>query len=274
MTNSAIHNTKSPAIRKEGLIFRPKWFLLTRFFAVGGVATTLCASRFIFTIKSIHYHALWILTCLLLLSNICYFLYYRKSCLSKDCDETLIKKRLSVFTIIQINVDLVILTFMLHFSGGATNPFVFYYFFHTMISSILLSKRAAYMEAFFAAFLYNGMTILEGLKSIHHYALIIPDSSTKLIFIMGNCFALTSALFIAVYMATSIMDRLHLHENRLVQAFEETKRLEMEKSRFLDVVAHDLKEPLASIETMVNSMLTVFGHEIPPKVREDRKSVV
>jgi signal transduction histidine kinase len=82
------------------------------------------------------------------------------------------------------------------------------------------------------------------------------------------CAALSSALFIAVYMASSIMERLRVQRETLERALAETERLESEKSRFMNVVAHDLKSPLASIETMVSSALAVYGDRIPPKVRE------
>jgi signal transduction histidine kinase len=157
---------------------------------------------------------------------------------------------------------------MLHFSGGATNPFIFYYFFHTLLASILLSKTAAYIESAASAALFSTMSILEGNGIIPHYTLFGPVSHTDPVFISGICFAMTSALIIAVYMANSIMDRLRQHQTELERALEETARLEAEKSRFLDVVAHDLKSPLASIETMASSNLAVFGDELPPQVKQ------
>lgn len=254
--------------QKAGSIWRPKWFLITRFIAVLGVAFGLLFADYIFNIDTIHHPTLWILTGLLLLTNIGYVLVYR---FGPFCDgETRCgsPRQLIIFTIIQINLDLVLLTFMLHYAGGATNPFIVYYFFHTILSSILLPHLLAYIEASFAALLFSGMTVFEGLGWIKHYPLFCPGCHNNPIFILGICAAMISALLIAVYMATSIMGRLQAYQHDLEYALEETERLEMEKSRILNVVAHDLKSPVAAIETMVTSNLAVYGDEIPAPVRE------
>ena len=255
-------------LSEDVFFWRPKWFILTRFFAIIGVVAALLSAKFIFDIKTIKYESLWIQVLILFILNVGYFLYYNAIGKSKKNIPNFLNKKIIVLTVTQINADLIILTLMLHFSGGVTNPFVFYYFFHTILSSILLSRKAAYAEAIFAAGLFNTMALLEGMKIIGHYPLIRINNFTEPIFLLGMCFAMTSALIIAVYMATSIMERLRSHELELEMALEETERLEVEKSRFLDVVAHDLKSPLASIETMVTSTLTVYGNEIPPKIKQ------
>jgi len=142
----------------EKSIWRPWWFLVTRCFAVLGVALALIISRNGFAISTINYRALWILVLILLVTNVLYYLYFRIRLQRKTGDDKAVENRLSRFTKIQINIDLIILTFMLHFGGGATNPFILYYFFHTILSSILLSKLSAYIEASVAIALFSSMT--------------------------------------------------------------------------------------------------------------------
>lgn len=265
MNNTYNNEIKHPV--NSFFFCRPKWFIITRFIAVIGVVLTLIFSKYVFSITTVNYNALWFLSAILLLINITYLFYYKYGDIS-ETGNNFNNLKMSIFIIVQINIDLIILTLMLHFSGGASNPFVFYYFFHTILSSILLSKKTAYFESIFAAFLFNGMTILEGLKIIKHYNLFHSVFFTEATFIAGICFALTSALIIAVYMTTSIMEGLRTRQKLLENALEETERIEMEKSKFLDVVAHDLKGPLASIETMITSAISVYGDEIPPKIRQ------
>ena len=251
----------------EGAIWRPKWFLVMRVFAVIGVVGALILARSVFHIEKIDYVALWILTFVLFVSNGFYFVYYKWRKLDSLDDSAVLLKRLSRFTKTQITIDLIILTLMLHYSGGATNPFVLYFFFHMILASILLSKRAAYVEATVAAVLFSTMTLLEGYKVIHHYQIYNSHNYTMPTFIMGMIFSLTSALYIAVYMATSIMDRLHLHRTQLKQAYEEQLRLEEEKSRFLEIVAHDLRSPLAAIDAMVSALLAVYKDQMNPEMK-------
>lgn len=251
-----------------GWIWRPKWFLITRFIAVFGVVTVLLVSRYLFHIKTIDYGALWKLAAALCVVNGLYVLYYVSGRLNPSLPQTVIDRRLARFTGFQIAVDLVILTSMLHFSGGATNPFILYYFFHTILSSILLSRRGAYSEATLAVLLFSSMTILEGYGVIKHFNLFASKYSTKPVFLYGMVFAMSSALYIAVYMASSIMTALRSHEKDLERALAQQKRLEEEKSRFLDIVAHDLKSPLAAIETMATSTLAVHGETMNPEVKK------
>jgi len=54
-----------------------------------------------------------------------------------------------------------------------------------------------------------------------------------------------TTLFISVYMATTIMDRVRQYQLDIVNALDELRRLEAEKARLLDVVVHDLKSRLS-----------------------------
>ncbi len=249
-------------------IWRPKWFLLTRCAAVVGVAIALVVSRYLIGITDISYGTLWLLDGILLGSNGLYYLYYRYSRSRETGDTAISNMCLSRLTKVQISADLVILTFMLHFAGGATNPFILYYFFHIILSSILLSRRWAFMEATTASLLFDGMVLLEGFGVIGRYEVLFPGFDPTPVFMGAMCFAMTSALYIAAYMATSIMDSLRLQQYELERSLKEIRRLEEEKSKFLSVVSHDLKEPIAAIETLASAALAVHGGAMPVKARE------
>lgn len=249
-------------------IWQPKWFLSTRFLAVPCVVLAIVISRFVFHITTFNYRALGILAAVLLISNIVYVLFYRSGYFSRDDDKEVFARRLVWFTKVQINVDLLLLTLMLHYSGGATNPFCFYYIFHMILSSILLSKRAAYIEAFVATAMFGMVTVLEGYEIIPHYYLFYPRQHSLGIFMTIIFIAETTTLFLSVYMATTIMDRLRLYHLDMVKALYEQRRLEAEKARFLDVVVHDLKSPIVAIESLVNSVLSVHGDTIEPNLKK------
>lgn len=256
------------ATQEVPFIWRPKWFLSTRFLAVLGVMFAISASRLVFHITTFNYRALWILTALLLIINIIYVFYYRSGYFSRYGDKEVFARRLVRFTTVQINVDLLILTLMLHFSGGATNPFCFYYIFHVILSSILLSKRAAYIEAFVAAAMFGTITILEGYGIIPHYYLFNPRQYSIGIFMITMIIAEATTLFISVYMATTIMSRVRQYQLELVKALDELRQLELEKARLLEVVVHDLKSPIVAIESLVNSVLSVHGDTIDPNIKK------
>jgi two-component system sensor histidine kinase RegB len=69
---------------------------------------------------------------------------------------------------LQLAADLFLLTFLLHFSGGVSNPFMVLYGLPILLSGFLLSGRATFLLAALAAILYGGMAWLEYRRVIPH----------------------------------------------------------------------------------------------------------
>src|SRR5437660_11149813 len=70
--------------------------------------------------------------------------------------------------ILQIGTDLFLLTLLLHFSGGVTNPFMALYIGPILLAGFLLSVRVTYAFAALATILYAGMAVLEYRHVIPH----------------------------------------------------------------------------------------------------------
>ncbi|MHC4286415.1 MAG: response regulator, partial [Planctomycetota bacterium] len=111
----------------------------------------------------------------------------------------------------QISADLLLLTALLHFSGGIENPLVFYFTFHMIIASILLSLRESYFQATFAVLLFGFLVLLEYLQFIPHYCLrgfvshcLHRDGP----YLVGTFFVFATALYLTVYMTSYIAARL------------------------------------------------------------------
>jgi len=69
---------------------------------------------------------------------------------------------------LQAGTDLFLLTLLLHFSGGITNPLMALYAGPILLSGFLLSVRSTYALAGLAAVLYGGMAVLEYRGVIPH----------------------------------------------------------------------------------------------------------
>jgi signal transduction histidine kinase len=74
---------------------------------------------------------------------------------------------------LQIGVDLGILTGLLHFSGGISNPLVLLFLFHTFIAAFLLSLRAAVVTALASFALVALLGIGERAGWFEHHALAV-----------------------------------------------------------------------------------------------------
>ncbi len=108
---------------------------------------------------------------------------------------------------IHIILDLLSLIALIHFSGGVENPFIFYFIFHLIIASIILSKRVSYILATLNTVLLSSLIFLEYFEILTHYHLngFLPEELWRdPIYIFGVLFVFTSTLFFSVYLATTI----------------------------------------------------------------------
>ena len=169
---------------------------------------------------------------------------------------------------LQIGVDLLFLTALLHFAGGIENPLVCYYVFHIVIASILLSRRATYAHTVLALGLVSLMAGLEATGRIAHYHLAGFTGSEHYrspTYVFAILLVVGSMLTFTAFMATSITAQLRRREGEVVRlsqslqehtadlerAYEELSRLERGKSEYLHRVAHHLRSPLAALERML-----------------------
>ncbi|MHC4264644.1 MAG: sensor histidine kinase [Planctomycetota bacterium] len=179
--------------------------------------------------------------------------------------------RKTIKTIInfQISADLFILTVLLHFSGGIENPFVFYFIFHMIISSILLSVKESYLQATFAVFLFGFLILLEYLQLIPHYCLegfVVRCLHRDAFYVLGIYFVFTTALYLVVYMATYIATRLREAEYALRDANIQLTEKDHIKDDYVLRLTHDIKGHLAAIQSCIDVVVHQSGRL--PKEKE------
>jgi len=152
---------------------------------------------------------------------------------------------------LQICTDLLLLTVLLHFSGGIENPLVFYFIFHMIIASILLSMRESYLQATFAVCLFGLLVLLEYKQFIPHYCLtgFVPQClGREKLYVLGTFFVFTTAVYLAVYMANYIAIRLKHTEYAYRQANIMLQEKDRVKDEYVLRVTHDIKGHLATIQ--------------------------
>lgn len=166
--------------------------------------------------------------------------------------------------IIQSMLDIISLIILVHFTGGSENPFVFYFIFHTILTSLLLSKEDSYIQAGIICILAVGLFTLE-------YAGILPHHSVKgflsaelyknSAYVAAISFVFISTIFISTFFSASVSERLKQANLKLL----EKDRL---KDEYVKMVSHDLKSPLASIQSLLETMLGGFAGPIDEKIKE------
>jgi signal transduction histidine kinase len=196
---------------------------------------------------------------LLAYNAVCWLVFRRLSARAERKDWLRQAQRLAN---VQIYLDLILLTYLVYFSGGLENPFIFYYIFHMILSSILLSNRAAYLHAAFAVLLLSAVAAAEAAGLIPGHP--VPGFSAERLspaVLVGRLGAFASTLFIAVYFTTTIVNRLRARERQL----EEQDRL---KSRYVMTVSHDIQAGLSAVEGLLMAVLQGFTESVGDKTRD------
>ncbi|MFC1928076.1 sensor histidine kinase [Chloroflexota bacterium] len=185
-----------------------------------------------------------------------------------------------------ILLDLLALIVLLHFTGGIENPFIFYFVFHVILASIALHYKTVYLLATSAILMVTLLVGLEYARMIPHVNLVgfvAPERYKEVGYIVAILASLATILYGSAYMATAISgelrkrqrqvvrlreDLLHEKTKELEDSSREIAKLEEEKNRFLrflGIAAHDLKAPLAAIQSYIGVMLGGFSGELNEK---------
>jgi len=152
----------------------------------------------------------------------------------------------------QISSDLMILATILHYSGGIENPFLSFFVFHMIITSILCSRFQSYCQATLAVLLLGGIVWLEAIGKIPHYSLtgftqIVPYQSHTYVVGVLSVFAMT--LYLVVYMTTSIAQQLRHQQQDLTLMNQDLEEKDEIKNQYVLRVTHDIKGHLGAIES-------------------------
>ncbi|UCF14660.1 MAG: hypothetical protein JSW59_14695, partial [Phycisphaerales bacterium] len=155
------------ASENSRLVQRAYWLIRLRWVAIVivGAGTYFCRSVLGVELQSFALYGIAALLAIYNTAVLTLLNHFSKRDKNTQCPK--IKKIINF----QISTDLVLLTVLLHFSGGVENPFVFYFMFHMIIASILLSVRESYLQATLAVLLFGLLVLLEYTQLVPHYCL-------------------------------------------------------------------------------------------------------
>lgn len=238
---------------KDSLIERISWLIKLRWVAAAGVIFTVYFAQGILGL-SLLVLPLYITAFVLGFYNLIFsFILFR---VNKSSSYS--PRLANIIANIQISLDLTCLALLIHFSGGVENPFIFYFIFHMIIASILLSRRASFLQATYTVSMFLLIAVLEYIGVLPHYCLkeFIPYSlHNSLLYIAGVSFVFISTLYIAVYMATSVANTLRERERSLKEANKLLQEKDRIKSEYVLRVTHDIKEDLSAIQSCIEPVV-------------------
>jgi len=239
--------------RRVELTERVEWFILLRWLAVAGILLAVPVSRYILGLENVAAVAILLLAGCLLLLN-CGYALAARAIHRRTEDGEAHDRAVRLFVSVQIVLDLLILTALLHFAGGIQNPFSFYYVFHVVIASILLKRTSAFAVAGLGTALYSALVLLEHCGLIPFRAIAPMPDPYSTGYVVTSILAVGSTLFFGVYMATSITAQLAKKEEELARALRDVRNLEANRSRFLMLVSHEMKSPIVAVRSILDAL--------------------
>ena len=159
----------------------------------------------------------------------------------------------------QISTDLVILTLLLHSSGGPENPLVFFFIFHMIIASVLLSVWESYLQATLAVLLFGLLLLSESTGLVSHHCLkgFIKHCRYEEGAYLGAMFvAFAITIYLVVYMASYVAVRLKRAEEAQKTANERLREKDRIKDEYVAHLTHDIKGHLAAIQSCLSVAVT------------------
>ena len=253
----SLKNGLSGPAAGEGLAESLDWLIRQRWFAVAGVCATAFIADRVFG-EVLPYSRIYAIAAALGLYNFGAVLLVRAE---SPAHKVYLAKA-------QVPVDLAALAALLHYAGGVENPFAFYFVFHIIIASVLLSRRASLVQAGLASALFAGVALAEYAGLLPHYC-VFPGACRRAdaLNLLGTLTAVTSTLFIAAYMASAIAIRLRQKEAGLREANERLREADKIKSNYVLRVTHDVKEHLAAIQACLDPVLAGLTGDVAPAQR-------
>ncbi|MHC4270751.1 MAG: two-component system sensor histidine kinase NtrB [Planctomycetota bacterium] len=177
-----------------------------------GLVTACLVSSYIFPVLK---SAVPIYICAgtLLIFNICYFFVA-----SKKSDSAGLKDIVMGMT--QVEADLILLTIVLHFSGGVVNPFFLFYIFPVIIATIILPRNLSFVVGLTAILLFALLAVNElkegvflALLGYHPLQLsVVSELSKNPVYVLGAFVAFVFMVVLTQYLTRIIIARMTAKE--------------------------------------------------------------
>ncbi len=260
-------------------------FVRMRWLVVVGIIAVGLSAKYLFHI-SFNLLPVFVICLFLLAYNFWIYLWNRR--LAKD-DTELVIKRAQASGYLQVLLDLAVLTVLLHYTGGITNPFIFVYVIHTTAASILLTKRRAYELTTIAVGMAALLAFLEYSGVIGHVNLagFLPVTLYhQLNFVWSVIVTLAVLTYTSTYISTAVAGELrqqHLKMDLLRDKLLKEDEIELERIsaevthlkdertsfiRLLNVVTHDLQAPLVAVQSCISYVLDGYAGEVVPEQKD------
>jgi len=209
---------------REVLVEQILWLIRLRWIAVGGIVAAVLVGSYVFPYPLLPTATpIYVCAGILLLCNIFYFSVATKKTADAGPKDV-------VLAMVQVEADLVILTAVLLFSGGAANPFFLFYIFHIIIATIILPRNLSFTVGLTTILLFGLLVVNELSRGawLGYYPLqlknVVEGLWTNPVYVLAVFVAFVCTVVLAQYLTRMIIARMTAKEreaarnNDLLQA--------------------------------------------------------
>jgi signal transduction histidine kinase len=258
----AIHNEEFwNAIKKRNL-----WFIKLRYGAVVLLTFLLVGLEFILKLplSGIQLYAIIIITILILFYNI--IIQFARPLVKTEGRFNNLH-----LSLIQMILDLIALTLLIHYTGGIENPLYMFYIFHMIIGSLILPGVVIYSLAAGVVISFSSIVFLEYYGALEHHSIVGLFSSPiynneNYILIVLTIFILM--MLVSVVLANKIARQLYIIEQQLSESLDKLNEAEKVKQKYVMGVVHEIKTPIAAVQSIIELILDKYLGPISKEVEE------
>ena len=252
------------------LLHNARWFTQVRWIVVSVFVVTGLAGNLVpGTIRSLGLipptRWPWILAGAIALANIFFRVLVRR--LKEDSPRRAVEANIWL----QIVVDMMLVTALVHIVGSTDTFVPFTYLFHIVLACIFFPPRYSLMVTLLAAGLYFLCVVLE-LSGIWPTAGILADPSRA--HLQDNALSVAFAgsavlVWLGVwYLVSTLSEAVRKRDQQLDAANQQLIKADQETNQQVLRTTHDLKAPFSGIESNIQVLRFQYWDEIPESVRK------
>ncbi len=261
--NLSVNNLKAsivlPFHTVDSLRIRMGWYVNLRWLAVFGILVSVPIGRDMMG-YTLGYNEILLVVSIISIINLVYFFLYNHLPKKNEIFEL-------AFAEIQIVIDLLIISVLIHYCGGIANPFYFIYLVQVILSGILFPGiLLPYVNAAIASVLLTISSVLEhlGISNIYN----IYDNPPSTAFLITALTAFYAITFSGIYIINNFMigyrslKRIIDEKNKMLE-----KSIE-EKNKAFRFAAHELKSPMIAIKSQLDVIKSLYSDQLKPEIVE------
>jgi len=200
---------------EDELLARLRWFVGLRWLFLAGLAGVLFFAVKIFDLE-MKVRLILVVACIVMMYNLGFYIFHRYY---REQGRDAAFRGLRLESNLQVGFDLLALVFLVHFTGGIENPFIFFFIFHMIMGSILLFRRDIWYHAVWASSVLLLLLALSYFQVIPHYHIkgfATDDLWKNTPYLWAGAVSFFATIFMAVFLTDSIARSLRKREKELL----------------------------------------------------------